>query len=163
MTEDLTKVDFFRDSRLTDDPYTFYEALRNKCPVRKEEHYGVTMVTGWQEAVDVYNDSETFSSCIDPWNEIICPDLSINSTVCEPLLSSMPDRMESIRSRACFVSTRSAMTSYWPTSNAPFQHAQKSSHSTRKDTEICSRPPLSQWYSHLFVIDGVNSQSILKA
>lgn len=64
MTEDLTTVDFFRDSRLTDDPYTFYEALRNKCPVSKEEHYGVTMVTGWQEAVDVYNDSETFSSCI---------------------------------------------------------------------------------------------------
>ncbi|GAB3236603.1 cytochrome P450 [Mycolicibacterium hippocampi] len=64
MSEDLTTVDFFRDSRLTDDPYTFYEALRNKCPVSREDHYGVTMVTGWQEAVDVYNDSETFSSCI---------------------------------------------------------------------------------------------------
>ena len=64
MAEDLTAVDFFRDSRLTDDPYTFYEALRNKCPVSREEHYGVTMVTGWQEAVDVYNDSDTFSSCI---------------------------------------------------------------------------------------------------
>ena len=64
MAEDLTKVDFFRDSRLTEDPYTFYEALRDKCPVAKEEHYGVTMVTGWQEAVDVYNDAETFSSCI---------------------------------------------------------------------------------------------------
>ena len=24
----------------------------------------MTMVTGWQEAVDVYNDTETFSSCI---------------------------------------------------------------------------------------------------
>ena len=64
MAEDLTSVDFFRDSRLTDDPYRFYEALRNKCPVSREEHYGVTMVTGWQEAVDVYNDSETFSSCV---------------------------------------------------------------------------------------------------
>nr|ABP44951.1 cytochrome P450 [Mycolicibacterium gilvum PYR-GCK] len=64
MTEDLTTVDFFRDSRLTDDPYTFYEALRNKCPVAKEDHYGITMVTGWQEAVDVYNDADTFSSCI---------------------------------------------------------------------------------------------------
>jgi cytochrome P450 len=64
MAEDLTTVDFFRDSRLTDDPYTFYEALRNKCPVSREDHYGVTMVTGWQEAVDVYNDSDTFSSCI---------------------------------------------------------------------------------------------------
>ncbi|ULE31744.1 cytochrome P450 [Mycobacterium sp. IDR2000157661] len=64
MAEDLTSVDFFRDGRLTDDPYPFYEALRNKCPVSREDHYGVTMVTGWQEAVDVYNDSETFSSCI---------------------------------------------------------------------------------------------------
>ena len=64
MAEDLTSVDFFRDSRLTDDPYPFYEALRNKCPVSREDHYGVTMVTGWQEAVDVYNDAETFSSCI---------------------------------------------------------------------------------------------------
>ena len=64
MAEDLTSVDFFRDGRLTDDPYPFYEALRNKCPVSREDHYGVTMVTGWQEAVDVYNDAETFSSCI---------------------------------------------------------------------------------------------------
>ncbi len=64
MSEDLTSVDFFRDGRLTDDPYTFYAALRDKCPVTTESHYGVTMVTGWQEAVDVYNDAETFSSCI---------------------------------------------------------------------------------------------------
>src|ERR1700742_459371 len=64
MTDDPTSVDYFRDSRLTDDPYPFYEALRNKCPVAKEDRYGVTMVTGWQEAVDVYNAAETFSSCI---------------------------------------------------------------------------------------------------
>src|SRR4030088_2083267 len=64
MAEDLTSVDFFRDRRLTDDPYPFYEALRNKCPVNREDHHGVTMVTGWQEAVDVYNDEQTFSSCI---------------------------------------------------------------------------------------------------
>ena len=64
MTEDMTSVDFFRDNRLVDDPYPFYAALRDKCPVSREEHYGVTMVTGWQEAVDVYNDAESFSSCI---------------------------------------------------------------------------------------------------
>ncbi|KRE34794.1 cytochrome [Mycobacterium sp. Soil538] len=64
MAEDLTTADFFRDSRLTDDPYTFYAAMRDKCPVSREDHYGVTMVTGWQEAVDVYNDAESFSSCI---------------------------------------------------------------------------------------------------
>lgn len=64
MTEDLTGVDFFRDGRLTRDPYPFYAALRDKCPVTREDHYGVAMVTGWQEAVDVYNDDATFSSCV---------------------------------------------------------------------------------------------------
>lgn len=64
MADDVTSVNFFRDSRLTDDPFPFYEALRNKSPVTREDHYGVTMVTGWQEAVDVYNDAESFSSCI---------------------------------------------------------------------------------------------------
>ena len=64
MADDLTSVDFFRDGRLVDDPYSFYEALRRKCPVSREDHHGVTMVTGWQEAVDVYNDAQTFSSCI---------------------------------------------------------------------------------------------------
>ncbi|OBB55937.1 cytochrome [Mycobacterium sp. 852013-51886_SCH5428379] len=63
-SDDRTAVDFFRDTRVLDDPYPFYEALREKCPVSREDHYGVTMVTGWQEAVDVYNDAETFSSCI---------------------------------------------------------------------------------------------------
>ena len=64
MTEDLTDVDFFRDGRLTKDPYPFYAALRDKCPVTREDRYGVAMVTGWQEAVDVYNDDATFSSCV---------------------------------------------------------------------------------------------------
>jgi hypothetical protein len=64
MTEDLTNVDFFRDGRLTKDPYPFYAALREKCPIVTEEHHGVAMVTGWQEAVDVYNDDATFSSCV---------------------------------------------------------------------------------------------------
>ena len=64
MDNDLTGIDYFRDERLVDDPYPIYEALRSQCPVKREDHYGVEMVTGWQEAVDVYNDAETFSSCI---------------------------------------------------------------------------------------------------
>jgi cytochrome P450 len=63
MVEDPSGIDFFRDPRLVDDPYPFFEGLRNKCPVAREDHYGVTMVTGWDEAVQVYNDAETFSSC----------------------------------------------------------------------------------------------------
>jgi cytochrome P450 len=61
---DLTDKDFFRDNSLVEDPYPYFEALRNKCPVLHEDHHDVTMVTGWQEAVDVYNDAERFSSCI---------------------------------------------------------------------------------------------------
>jgi cytochrome P450 family 150 subfamily A5 len=61
---DPTEINFFRDDRLIDDPYPYFEALRRKCPVVREDHVGVTMVTGWQEAVDIYNDAQTFSSCI---------------------------------------------------------------------------------------------------
>ena len=62
---DLTSIDFFRDrDKLIEDPYPYFEALRTRCPVLREEHHGVTMVTGWQEAVDIYNDAQAFSSCV---------------------------------------------------------------------------------------------------
>ena len=64
MAIDPAGIDWFTDPRLVDDPYPYFHALRQQCPVQREDHYGVTMVTGWQEAVDVYNDEETFSSCI---------------------------------------------------------------------------------------------------
>src|SRR6201997_1103971 len=57
-------MDFFRDARLVENPYPYYEALRQQCPVTREEHHGVTMVTGWDEACAVLNDAATFSSCI---------------------------------------------------------------------------------------------------
>ncbi|OSC39941.1 cytochrome P450 [Mycobacterium decipiens] len=61
---DGTELDFFRDDRLVENPYPYYESLRRRCPVAREHHHGVTMVTGWDEAVGVLNDAETFSSCI---------------------------------------------------------------------------------------------------
>ncbi|CAM4179608.1 Cytochrome P450 144 [Mycobacterium basiliense] len=61
---DATELDFFRDERLVENPYPYYEALRRRCPVTSEGHHGVIMVTGWDEAVGVLNDAETFSSCI---------------------------------------------------------------------------------------------------
>ena len=36
----------------------------NSCPVVKEPNKGVYMVTGYDEAVDVYHDQTTFSSCV---------------------------------------------------------------------------------------------------
>jgi cytochrome P450 len=62
---DPSSIDFFGDrDTLIADPYPYFAAMRSKCPVAHEDHKGVTMVTGWQEAVDIYNDAESFSSCI---------------------------------------------------------------------------------------------------
>ena len=63
MAIDPAGIDWFKDPRLVADPYPYFNALRDKCPVQPEDIYGVTMVTGWEEAVSVYNDAETFSSC----------------------------------------------------------------------------------------------------
>ncbi len=56
-------VDFFRAKSLYQDPYPYYEYLRDQGPVWREPHHGVVMVTGYQEAMSVYRDSATFSSC----------------------------------------------------------------------------------------------------
>lgn len=56
--------DFFKGDELLVDPYPYFEALRQECPLQREPHHGVVMVTGYDEAVAIYNDTETFSSCI---------------------------------------------------------------------------------------------------
>src|SRR5690349_13210346 len=62
--KDLEALDFFRDDALVADPYPYFEALRGKCPVQREPHHDVMMVTGYDEALQVYNDTDTFSSCV---------------------------------------------------------------------------------------------------
>jgi len=60
---DLDNVDFFGDPAVVADPYPFFAAMRNKCPVQRESHQDVVMVTGYEEAMAVYHDTKTFSSC----------------------------------------------------------------------------------------------------
>jgi cytochrome P450 len=60
---DFDTVDFFRARALYQDPYPYYEYLREHGPVWVEPHRGVLMVTGHEEAIAVLNDWETFSSC----------------------------------------------------------------------------------------------------
>lgn len=57
-------VDFFMDRGVVADPYPYLEALQAQCPVVREPHHGVWMVTGWEEASEVAGDAERFSSCI---------------------------------------------------------------------------------------------------
>ena len=60
---DFDDVNFFRNRSLTNDPYPYFDHLRGQCPVMREPHKGVCMVTGYNEAVSVYRDHATLSSC----------------------------------------------------------------------------------------------------
>jgi cytochrome P450 len=56
-------IDFFRGNELVADPYPYFDHLRGTCPVQEEPKHGVVMVTGYDEAVSVYTNTSTFSSC----------------------------------------------------------------------------------------------------
>jgi cytochrome P450 len=60
---DFDSIDFFRGNELIADPYPYWDHLREQCPVQREPHHRVIMVTGYDEAVEVYGDAATFSSC----------------------------------------------------------------------------------------------------
>jgi len=60
---DFDSIDFFRGNELVVDPYPYFDYLRAQCPVLREPHHGVVMVTGYDEALKVYTDTATFSSC----------------------------------------------------------------------------------------------------
>jgi cytochrome P450 len=63
MTE-LESMDFFRDDTFVADPYPYFEAMRSRCPVLREPHHDVVMVSGYNEAVAVLGDATNFSSCM---------------------------------------------------------------------------------------------------
>jgi cytochrome P450 family 150 subfamily A5 len=60
---DFETIDFFRDDSVVVDPYPYFDYLRQQCPVQREPHHEVMMVTGYEEALAVYHDPEVFSSC----------------------------------------------------------------------------------------------------
>jgi cytochrome P450 len=60
---DFDATDFFVGDAFIADPYPYFEHLRAQCPVQREPHQNVVMVTGYEEAVAVLNDTATFSSC----------------------------------------------------------------------------------------------------
>ncbi len=62
-------VDFFQSPPLYQDPYPYYEYVRDHGPVWREPHHDVVMVSGYDEAIAVLNDPDGFSSC----NAVIGP------------------------------------------------------------------------------------------
>ena len=61
---EIESKDFFRDDELVERPISHLTTLRSKCPVHREAHHDVVMVTGYDEALAVLGDATTFSSCI---------------------------------------------------------------------------------------------------
>jgi cytochrome P450 family 150 subfamily A5 len=60
---DYDAIDFFTDETLVADPYEYFDFVRARCPVQREQHRDVVMVTGYDEAIAVYHDTASFSSC----------------------------------------------------------------------------------------------------
>jgi cytochrome P450 len=60
---DFDAVNYFRSGRLVGNPFPYWDHLRAQSPVLREPHHGVFMVTGYDEAVAVFHDHATFSSC----------------------------------------------------------------------------------------------------
>jgi len=67
MSDSFADVDWFTDASVVDDPYPYYRYLRDeRGPVWIEPAYGVAVVTGHDEALAIYRDHETYSSCNAP-------------------------------------------------------------------------------------------------
>jgi len=61
---ELEAIDFFTDISVVNDPSPYFNHLRSKCPVSREPHHGAMMITGYEEALEVFRHCETFSSCV---------------------------------------------------------------------------------------------------
>src|SRR5262249_18764602 len=60
--QEFEKYDFFRSDRFITDPYGYFDYLRERAPITREPHHRIFMVTGYDEALEIYNDPDRFSS-----------------------------------------------------------------------------------------------------
>ena len=91
---DIETKNFFTDPDLVENPYDYYDAMRAGCPVRREPHHNVMMVTGYEEAIHVLSDEQTFSSAISvtgPFSGLpACPESDDISDFIEEHRPSLP-------------------------------------------------------------------------
>ncbi len=59
---DLASVDYFSDQATSQDPYAYYDYLREQGPVVREPHHGVFAVTGYAEVMAAFKDHQSFSA-----------------------------------------------------------------------------------------------------
>ena len=92
---DIGSSDFFRDPALLTDPFAYFDAARRKCPVWREPHHDVVLVTGYEEAVQGDNRTAAFSS-VTPGARTV-PGLPVpprgggaTGTACSPAVTPSP-------------------------------------------------------------------------
>ena len=54
------KTNFITDRAIQDDPYPYFDWVREQGPVWREPHFGMYMITGHPEAMAIYGDPATF-------------------------------------------------------------------------------------------------------
>jgi cytochrome P450 family 150 subfamily A5 len=57
---DFDNANFFKDRAIQDDPYEYFDWVREQSPVWREPRYGIFLITGHPEAMAVYADPATF-------------------------------------------------------------------------------------------------------
>jgi cytochrome P450 family 150 subfamily A5 len=62
-TADYAGVDFFRDQEVFQNPYPYYDWVREQGRVWHDPKWDVWFVTGYDEAISVYHDQVTWSNC----------------------------------------------------------------------------------------------------
>ena len=74
---DLEAVDYFLDPDILQDPYPYYDFIRAQGPVVPGLHHNAVAITGYEEAVSVFNDTVSFSSCnsmAGPFSGLVAPE-----------------------------------------------------------------------------------------
>ncbi|MEU4654879.1 cytochrome P450 [Streptomyces sp. NPDC023723] len=59
---DPTEIDFFTDASVAADSAPYFDHMLANHPVWREDKYGVVIVTGYEEALQVYHQPEVYSS-----------------------------------------------------------------------------------------------------
>jgi cytochrome P450 len=75
--QDLDSVDYFFDPEILQNPYPYYDHMRAQGPVVPGMQYDAVAITGYEEAVAVFNDPARFSNCnsmAGPFSGLVAPE-----------------------------------------------------------------------------------------
>ncbi|EME23472.1 cytochrome P450 [Rhodococcus triatomae] len=60
--DDLASLDYFSNAELAQDPFEYFDHLRSRNPVFREPNHGVVAVTGHQEVIEAFKNTDALSA-----------------------------------------------------------------------------------------------------